>query len=80
MKKKLRLEDNDFSYGQLDELYQIAYDITENKEIDVYTYLFYNYFEVIKRKDKVKNMFAYFKKALENNYGNCELIIKKSKN
>jgi hypothetical protein len=68
MKEKLMIENNEFSYAQLVELYSIAEEKAKNKDIDVYDYLFKNYFVVIKKGNEVKNKFAYFKTVLQDNY------------
>ncbi|MBO8161348.1 MAG: replication initiation protein [Thermosipho sp. (in: Bacteria)] len=61
-----------FSDNQVIELYEIAVNKTKDKNINPYQYINMNY-EKIKEKN-VKNLYSYFKKALENDYADVIYI------
>ena len=69
------LSKNRFDDKQLIELYSIAVKQVDNLDIDVFEYIKLNYQDMI-RKGAVRNPYAYFRKALEQDFANAKHQIK----
>ncbi|MGO1581559.1 replication initiation protein [Senegalia sp. (in: firmicutes)] len=68
IKTKSGLRNTTFNKKQIMELYEIAVEKTEDKDIEVYRYISDNYIYTLQKAPK--NKFSYFKKALKEDYSN----------
>lgn len=72
---KSGLDNNRFNNKQIMELYTISVQQTDNMEVDPFEYIRLNYHNMI-QKGAVKSPFAYFKKALEQDFAKAKNQLK----
>lgn len=67
LRNKMSLKDEKFNDKQILDIYEKAVDKAGNEDIDIFEYIKLNYL-FAKKKDSVRNIFAYFISCLENDY------------